>query len=91
MLSTTLLLVNEQRNYVVIIFLSEEKEETEKKIETNAPEVDEDGFCIRPKLERWENDKGSFYSSSDMDSGNSEFNQLQLLVSIYKSININLL
>ncbi|XP_026473052.1 F-BAR domain only protein 2-like isoform X1 [Ctenocephalides felis] len=78
MLSTTLLLVNEQRNYVVIIFLSEEKEETEKKIETNAPEVDEDGFCIRPKLERWENDKGSFYSSSDMDSDEEREHKLHV-------------
>jgi len=29
--------------------------------------VDEDGFCIRPKPDLWENDKG-FYSSSDTDS-----------------------
>jgi hypothetical protein len=31
--------------------------------------VDEEGYCIRPKVDLWENDKGSFYSSSDTDSG----------------------
>lgn len=31
--------------------------------------MDEEGYCIPPKLEVWENDKGSFYSSSDTDSG----------------------
>lgn len=29
--------------------------------------MDEDGFCIRPKPDPWENEKG-FYSSSDTDS-----------------------
>ncbi|CAD1473444.1 unnamed protein product, partial [Heterotrigona itama] len=38
-----------------------------RKSETPTPEVDEDGFCIRPKAEPWENEKG-FYSSSDTDS-----------------------
>ncbi|XP_076549140.1 F-BAR domain only protein 2 isoform X5 [Osmia lignaria lignaria] len=47
----------------------EEKEDKEdsRKSETPTPEVDEDGFCIRPKSEPWENEKG-FYSSSDTDS-----------------------
>ncbi|XP_076391575.1 F-BAR domain only protein 2 isoform X12 [Megachile rotundata] len=47
----------------------EEKEDKEdsRKSETPTPEVDEDGFCIRPKSEPWEDEKG-FYSSSDTDS-----------------------
>ncbi|XP_017889073.1 F-BAR domain only protein 2 isoform X2 [Ceratina calcarata] len=47
----------------------EEKEDKDdsRKSETPTPEVDEDGFCIRPKSEPWENQKG-FYSSSDTDS-----------------------
>ncbi|XP_018358267.1 PREDICTED: F-BAR domain only protein 2 isoform X2 [Trachymyrmex cornetzi] len=47
----------------------EEKEDKEdsRKSETPTPEVDEDGFCIRPKPDPWENEKG-FYSSSDTDS-----------------------
>ncbi|XP_076658995.1 F-BAR domain only protein 2 isoform X2 [Halictus rubicundus] len=47
----------------------EEKDDKEdsRKSETPTPEVDEDGFCIRPKSDPWENEKG-FYSSSDTDS-----------------------
>ncbi|XP_078047992.1 F-BAR domain only protein 2 isoform X2 [Augochlora pura] len=47
----------------------EEKEDKEdsRKSETPTPEVDEDGFCIRPKSDPWENEK-AFYSSSDTDS-----------------------
>ncbi|XP_012277408.1 F-BAR domain only protein 2 isoform X3 [Orussus abietinus] len=47
----------------------EEKEDKEdsRKSKTPTPEVDEDGFCIRPKPDPWENEKG-FYSSSDTDS-----------------------
>ncbi|XP_043675766.1 F-BAR domain only protein 2 isoform X2 [Vespula pensylvanica] len=41
--------------------------EDSRKSETPTPEVDEDGFCIRPKPDPWENEKG-FYSSSDTDS-----------------------
>ncbi|XP_076280005.1 F-BAR domain only protein 2 isoform X7 [Lasioglossum baleicum] len=41
--------------------------EDSRKSETPTPEVDEDGFCIRPKSDPWENEKG-FYSSSDTDS-----------------------
>ncbi|XP_043281494.1 F-BAR domain only protein 2 isoform X2 [Venturia canescens] len=44
----------------------EEKDES-RKSETPTPEVDEDGFCIRPKPDPWENEKG-FYSSSDTES-----------------------
>lgn len=47
--------------------MSEEKEGGHKS-KTPTPEVDEEGYCIPPKLEVWENDKGSFYSSSDTDS-----------------------
>ncbi|CAH1393092.1 unnamed protein product [Nezara viridula] len=46
----------------------EEKEEIQKS-KTPTPEVDEEGYCVRPKLEPWEIDTGgSFYSSSDTDS-----------------------
>ncbi|XP_057341538.1 F-BAR domain only protein 2 isoform X9 [Microplitis mediator] len=47
----------------------EEKEEKDesRKSETPTPEVDEDGYCIRPKPDPWENEKG-FYSSSDTES-----------------------
>ncbi|XP_076177908.1 F-BAR domain only protein 2 isoform X4 [Ptiloglossa arizonensis] len=44
-----------------------EDKEDSRKSETPTPEVDEDGFCIRPKSDPWENEKG-FYSSSDTDS-----------------------
>ncbi|XP_043803537.1 F-BAR domain only protein 2 isoform X9 [Apis laboriosa] len=44
-----------------------EDKDDSRKSETPTPEVDEDGFCIRPKTEPWENEKG-FYSSSDTDS-----------------------
>ncbi|PNF33745.1 F-BAR domain only protein 2 [Cryptotermes secundus] len=45
-----------------------EDKEDSRKSETPTPEVDEEGYCIRPKVDLWENDKGSFYSSSDTDS-----------------------
>nr|CAD7453199.1 unnamed protein product [Timema tahoe] len=45
----------------------DDKEERGKS-DTPTPEVDEEGYCIRPKVESWENDKASFYSSSDTDS-----------------------
>ncbi|XP_034933888.1 F-BAR domain only protein 2 isoform X2 [Chelonus insularis] len=44
----------------------EEKDES-RKSKTPTPEVDEDGYCIRPKSDLWENEKG-FYSSSDTES-----------------------
>ncbi|KAH0945049.1 hypothetical protein HN011_011654 [Eciton burchellii] len=44
-----------------------EDKDDSRKSETPTPEVDEDGFCIRPKPNPWENEKG-FYSSSDTDS-----------------------
>ena len=47
-------------------FTREEKDEG-RKSETPTPEVDEDGFCVRPKPDPWENEKG-FYSSSDTES-----------------------
>lgn len=53
---------------------SEEKEEKKSpplaEAETETPELDEDGYVIRPETQpSWTNDKGSFYSSSDSDSG----------------------
>ncbi|XP_011503179.1 PREDICTED: FCH domain only protein 2 isoform X3 [Ceratosolen solmsi marchali] len=45
----------------------EDKDQDSRKSETPTPEVDEDGFCIKPKSDPWENEKG-FYSSSDTDS-----------------------
>uniref|UniRef100_A0A1B6C7K9 MHD domain-containing protein n=2 Tax=Clastoptera arizonana TaxID=38151 RepID=A0A1B6C7K9_9HEMI len=45
----------------------EEKEDVQKS-KTPTPEVDDEGYCVRPKVDIWENDKGSFYSSSDTDS-----------------------
>ncbi|KAJ9583396.1 hypothetical protein L9F63_022262, partial [Diploptera punctata] len=47
---------------------SREDKDDSRKSETPTPEVDEEGYCIRPKVDLWENDKGSFYSSSDTDS-----------------------
>lgn len=35
---------------------------------TSIPEVDEEGYSVRPELNRKENDRSSFYSSSDSDS-----------------------
>lgn len=48
-------------------FVCREDKEDSRKSETPTPEVDEDGFCIRPKSDPWENEKG-FYSGSDTDS-----------------------
>ncbi|XP_049844712.1 F-BAR domain only protein 2 isoform X8 [Schistocerca gregaria] len=47
---------------------SREDKDDNRKSETPTPEVDEEGYCIKPKPDPWENDKGSFYSSSDTDS-----------------------
>lgn len=49
-----------------------EDKEDSRKSETPTPEVDDEGYCIRPKSDPWENDKGSFYSSSDTDSDERE-------------------
>ncbi|XP_013195323.1 F-BAR domain only protein 2 [Amyelois transitella] len=43
--------------------LEEKEEEVPVKEDLNSPEVDEEGYCIRPKDE-----KGSVYSSTDSDS-----------------------
>ncbi|XP_024940431.1 F-BAR domain only protein 2 isoform X2 [Cephus cinctus] len=55
----------------------EEKEDKDdsRKSETPTPEVDEDGFCIRPKPDPWENEK-VFYSSSDTDSDDEKDKKL---------------
>ncbi|XP_051171044.1 F-BAR domain only protein 2 isoform X1 [Leptopilina boulardi] len=44
----------------------DDKEEG-RKSETPTPEVDEDGFCIKPKADSWDSER-CFYSSSDSDS-----------------------
>lgn len=53
----------------------EEKDESQRTttaVEPGAPEVDEDGYVIPPNVPHsWNNEKGSFYSSSDSDTGNS--------------------
>lgn len=51
----------------------EEKEDM-RKSKTPTPEVDEEGYCVRPKHESWEMDTGcSFYSTSDTESGLNPF------------------
>lgn len=45
-----------------------QKSDGEDKSGTPTPEVDDEGYNVRPKSDAWENDKGSFYSSSDSDS-----------------------
>jgi FtsZ-interacting cell division protein ZipA len=51
----------------------EEKDESQRTAattDTGAPELDEDGYVIRPNVPHsWNNEKGSFYSSSDSDTG----------------------
>lgn len=57
-----------------MFYLREEKEEPKKgpplaEMEVDPPELDEDGYVIRPTTQQtWSNEK-SFYSSSDSDSG----------------------
>lgn len=56
-----------------IYVFSEEKEDVKKpplaEMEAETPELDEDGYVIRPTPQQtWPNEK-SFYSSSDSDSG----------------------
>jgi hypothetical protein len=50
----------------------EEKDESQRTTattDTGAPELDEDGYVIRPNVPHsWNNEKGSFYSSSDSDT-----------------------
>lgn len=59
-----------------VMHFRDEKEDVTKIASLAEPEntnleVDEDGFCIQPKTTQvWTNDKNSFYSSSDSDSGN---------------------
>lgn len=48
-------------------FLSRDDKEEGRKSETPTPEVDEDGFCIKPKADSWDSER-CFYSSSDSDS-----------------------
>lgn len=48
------------------LYFREEKDDS-RKSGTPTPEVDEDGFCIKPKVDPWETERG-FYSSSDTDS-----------------------
>lgn len=65
--------------FIIYVF-REEKDDSSKSTTTPAtstietketPEIDEDGYNVRPKTsENWTNDKNSFYSSSDSDSGN---------------------
>lgn len=44
----------------------DEKENLEPKSETPTPEIDEEGYCIRPKEEMWDAEK--FYTTSESDS-----------------------
>lgn len=58
----------------ILYCFREEKEEVNKgRVQDNeqdAPQLDEDGYVIRQNpTQAWTNDKGSFYSSSDSDSG----------------------
>lgn len=47
----------------------EGKEDGNSKTEvTPGPEIDEEGYCIKPKVDLWDHDKGNFYSSGDSDS-----------------------
>lgn len=50
--------------YLIILvwIFSEEKEEEESK--NCAPEIDDEGYCIKP-TEQWNVEKGNFFSSSD--------------------------
>lgn len=60
----------------IITFSREEKDDSQKSQRTadttdpSTHEVDEDGYVIRPSVaHNWNNEKGSFYSSSDSDTG----------------------
>lgn len=64
--------------FYFVLYCREDKEEVAKpaaassapEAKSETPEIDEDGFNVRPKSsETWTNDKNSFYSSSDSDSG----------------------
>ncbi|XP_064215351.1 F-BAR domain only protein 2 isoform X4 [Tribolium castaneum] len=47
----------------------DESQRTQPPPEPSAPELDEDGYVIRPNVPHsWNNEKGSFYSSSDSDT-----------------------
>ncbi|XP_044256847.1 F-BAR domain only protein 2 isoform X1 [Tribolium madens] len=47
----------------------DESQRTQPAPEPTAPELDEDGYVIRPNVpHNWNNEKGSFYSSSDSDT-----------------------
>ncbi|XP_033213673.1 F-BAR domain only protein 2 isoform X2 [Belonocnema kinseyi] len=48
-----------------------------RKSETPTPEVDEDGFCIRPKPDSWDSERG-FYSSSDTESDDEKYRKLRV-------------
>lgn len=57
---------------------TEDKEDNSRKSKTPTPDVDEDGYSIRPKVDSSENDKGSFYSSSDTDSDDDERKRIRV-------------
>lgn len=47
----------------------EGKEDGNSKTEIPAgPEIDEEGYCIKPKVDLWDHEKSNFYSSGDSDS-----------------------
>lgn len=49
---------------------SQKSQRTTEAADSTAQEVDEDGYVIRPNVSHnWNSEKGSFYSSSDSDSG----------------------
>lgn len=54
----------------------EEKDESQKS-ETPTAEIDEEGYSVPPKS-TWENDKSSFYSSSDSDSEDERDKRLHI-------------
>ncbi|KAK9889229.1 hypothetical protein WA026_004505 [Henosepilachna vigintioctopunctata] len=68
----------------------EEKEEPPTVVaqpETNAPELDEEGYVIRPNPpHNWNSEKGSFYSSSDSDSDDERERKIHVEI---KPLNIN--
>lgn len=57
-------------------FFRDDKDEG-RKSETPTPEVDEDGFCIRPKPDSWDSERG-FYSSSDTESDDERDRKLRV-------------
>ncbi|EEB13671.1 proline-serine-threonine phosphatase interacting protein, putative [Pediculus humanus corporis] len=49
------------------------------------PEIDEEGYCIKPKVDLWDHEKGNFYSSGDSDSDDERERKIKVEIKPLRS------